>query len=55
MNISTFEMHLRELINIKSIGGADDKYLTLFDNGCKTLHKRKTQITYHCYILHTGK
>ena len=46
MNISTFEMHLRELITINSIGAADDKcYNTFLIMDVQPIHKKRHEIT----------
>ena len=45
MNISTFEMHLRELITINSIGAADDKYYNTFlIMDVQPIHKKDTKL-----------
>ena len=45
MNISTFEMHLRELITINSIGAADDKYYNTFlKMDVQPIHKKDTKL-----------
>ena len=46
MNFSTFEMHLRELITINSIGVADDKYYNTFlIMDVQPIHKKRHKIT----------